>query len=198
MRLFRGKRDDRFLTADYNEAESENTWSVTLQVHDEEMTLLTRRAFVKPHTTNLAEWVRNYIITLMDKKAFDITIENHGVPIEGIDNKFIRRVNSEFQGTLRYEGTISKCSAHPLSEKGVYIITHNLIDGEGTINASLVKYEKDTYPIKFRLFDGDDERYFSGRMVEGNDGYILDTLGAMYGCTDIQTQTETNGAWRSL
>ena len=46
-------------------------------------------------------------------------------------------------------------------------------------------------PIKFRLFDGDGELYFSGRM-ETADFHPLDEFGIDYGCTELKFYDPSN------
>lgn len=68
-----------------------------------------------------------------------------------------------------------------------WIITKDIIeDGAAEGTTSAIFKDNIKMPVRFKLFDDDQELYLVGRM-EKEDFNLLDELGRGYGCTEIKT-----------
>lgn len=79
-----------------------------------------------------------------------------------------------------------------------FVLTKDLIEESYPVIKETEQIKKD-FPKRFRLLDCDENIYFYGRMTdtdETDEFEPLDTLGAGYGCTDIQVWE--NDKWETV
>jgi len=86
-----------------------------------------------------------------------------------------------------------------LYHNGSFTVTEAPIEGSEFNDKEIVDKPYNFQTLKFRLLDDDKEVYFVGYMEETKSEalfYPLDTLGASYGCTEIQIFK--NGLWSTV